>query len=361
MKKPALTITYGKITKEWAGGVWFPAKVPATVTAEQCQGLRFAFAGDGSLPREAFLSCKVTGGRSFHSRNINQIFEDTRERDITLTAADFQMEGKNADKTAVLPFAAIEQIHLSCVGPLMDQQSIARLGAISVLVAAPRADLVNPDTSLPKATVPTSKTLKIPWLPDAKISADGKLDDAAWESATAVLMDEKQVPPWQVVGSHIADGTAKGQRGRFWLVATPGGLGLIAAVDKAGDPVAAKHGDWWFNDCVELFTDIDADHGVAKPDRQIFLAYAKAGKDIASASDASITIGRALTAEGYLLETLIPWPALGFSGVPKAAFGIDLQIDFANNDGRKLQMTWATGTNEAWISSKHFVRVELMR
>ncbi len=40
-------------------------------------------------------------------------------------------------------------------------------------------------------------------------------------------------------------------------------------------------------------------------------------------------------------------------------FGLDLQLDVGDADGRRLQMTYATGTNEAWITSERFLTMRI--
>ncbi len=157
-------------------------------------------------------------------------------------------------------------------------------------------------------------------------------------------------------GTHIVSGERGHNEGAtFWMLAADKGLALIAAVDKGDAPIIAERRDWYMNDCVEVFTDT-ANRG-KKPSKQIFLAYRRPGTDRARASNALIRIGRMKTTTGYLLETLIPWRALGFDALPAAAFGLELQVDFAaQGRGRVLQMGFGTATNEAWINAKHYLK-----
>ena len=63
-----------------------------------------------------------------------------------------------------------------------------------------------------------------------------------------------------------------------------------------------------------------------------------------------------------MLESLIPWQALGFPAMPTGEFGLEFQVDFAaKGAGRALQMVYATGTNEAWIKADHFLKATIVK
>ena len=97
-----------------------------------------------------------------------------------------------------------------------------------------------------------------------------------------------------------------------------------------------------------------------KPTKQIFLAYRRPNLDRAGASESDIQIGRVKLTDGYVLEVLIPWKAMGFAERPAGEFGLEFQVDYARpGAGRALQMTYGTGTNEAWINAAHFLKVKL--
>lgn len=134
----------------------------------------------------------------------------------------------------------------------------------------------------------------------------------------------------------------------------------MAEVEKGNVPVTAERDNWYDNDAVEVFSDPAA--GAGKPFAQIFLAYRTARADFAGASKVAVRVGRVKTERGYALEALIPWWELGFKEPPTGPFGLELQVDFAApGAGRILQMVYGTGTNEAWISAKHYMRATLVR
>lgn len=41
--------------------------------------------------------------------------------------------------------------------------------------------------------------------------------------------------------------------------------------------------------------------------------------------------------------------------MPTGPFGIDLQVDVGNADGRCLMLSLSTGTNEGWISTQRYL------
>lgn len=52
---------------------------------------------------------------------------------------------------------------------------------------------------------------------------------------------------------------------------------------------------------------------------------------------------------------------MGFAEVPRGQFGLEFQIDFAQpGAGRALQMTYGTGTNEAWTNADRFLKAKLV-
>jgi len=88
--------------------------------------------------------------------------------------------------------------------------------------------------------------------------------------------------------------------------------------------------DWYAGDAVEVFT--DASNKGEKPTVQLFLAPRRPALDRPAASVPAVQIGRAKLENGYVLESLIPWSALGFTGVPTGEFGLEFQVDFGGKD-----------------------------
>lgn len=340
--------------KDWAAGTWFNVAPTAGLKAEDCLGFAFGFQGDGTLPREFHVTIKV-GERSYSSANLNKLFEDGAWHDVVLKPGDFT--AKDA-KGEVPNLAAMTRFDISVVGPLMDSHHVAKLGNVALLTKGVSESKVERIDGLPAIVPLAAAKVGIPFVADAAITADGDLSDAAWKQAVGIAMDEDAVPAWQHVGSFVADGNRKhGEKARFWLLATKAGLALAADIDKgdATAPVAKK--DWYLGDCVEVFSDVKL--AKQNPTRQLFLAYRRPGTDRAASSGPGTQVGRVRTARGYALEALIPWSDLGFDAMPSGEFGLDLQVDVGDADGRRLQLTLATGTNEAWITAAHFLTVKV--
>lgn len=337
---PVLDLAVGKRTQDWAGGAWFGFDAP-TVDPARCRGIAFHIAGDGTLPRELWVTLS-TGKRSWRSRNLKHLVEDPSWREVVLSADDFAPKDGTEGPPA---FGELTRIDVSFVGPLMSNAHAVSLGSFQLAVAdeAPQDD---PGAALPAIDPLDQPQLSIPRGPAPTI--DGRLDDAAWAEAVGVAIDEDAVPTWQPLGSHVAEGVHRGEDARCWLLATDDGLALLAAVRQDHEPIATK-GDWWLNDCVELFVRTNDSEG--KPDSQTFLAYRRARSDAAATNAAGGRIARTRFDGGYALEALLPWTSLGFDAAPSAPFRFDLQIDVADADGRRLLLSLGTGTNEAWISS----------
>lgn len=357
-----LKARFGKVNQEWAGGFWFPT-APTGCEGKDCTGLAFSFKGDGTMPREAYLSIRDEHGVIYRSKNLNSLFENDDWRDVELTAADFSLSPEIAKKnpelaktlSATPDLTRTRRIDFVCIGPLMDRASTGMFAAFHLLSspAAPK------EFGLAKPAPVPSASLALPFVADAAITADGAADEAVWSKALSFTMDESAVPAWHSFGSHLVSGKRLNEeRADFWLLATEKGLALIANIHTGRPNVVAERPDWYYNDCLEVFS--DASNSGNKPDKQIFLAYRQANRDVAASNDPSIQIGRALTTNGYILEALIPWSALGFPSRPTGTFGMEFQLDFAEpGKGRTLQMVLATGTNEAWIKSDRFLKFEI--
>lgn len=357
-----LQARFGKVNQEWAGGFWFMTS-PAAIDAKDCTGLAFTFKGDGTQPREAYLSIRDDQGASYRSKNLNSLFEYDGWQEVALTAADFglspEIAKKNPELTKTLPatpdLTRTKRIDFVCIGPLMDRASTGLFSAFHLLSAPVTAT----EFALPKPAAAASDSLTIPFVADADINADGTPDEAAWSKALSFSMKENAVPAWHSFGSHVVSGKHLHDEGAdFWLLATDKGLALIAKIHTGRPGVVAERPEYYQNDCLEVF--VDATNAGGKPDKQIFLAYRQANSDAASSNDPSIQIGRANTPDGYVLEAFLPWNALGFPARPTGTFGMELQLDFAEpGRGRTLQMVYGTGTNEAWIKSDRFLKFKI--
>jgi hypothetical protein len=359
-----LQARFGKVNQEWAGGFWF-LTTPVSPDAKTITGLGFTFKGDGTQPREAYLSVRDEQGASYRSKNINSIFETDGWRDIELTAADFSLAPdfakKNPELAKTLPatpdLSRVKRIDFVCVGPLMDRASTGLFAAFHLLSpSAPATPF-----ALPAPAPAPSASLTIPFIADAAITADGVANEAVWAKALSFAMDENAVPAWHAFGSHVVVGKhLQGEGAGFWLLATDKGLALIANIRTGRPAVVAERADWHQNDCLELL--VDAANSGGRPEKQIFLSYRQANRDVAASNDPAIQIGRANTPDGYVLEAFIPWSSLGFVSRPTGVFGLELQLDFAEpGRGRTLQMVYGTGTNEAWINASRFMKFTIQQ
>jgi hypothetical protein len=350
-----LDLSFGQHTKDWHGGTWFNTAPVGGLKAEDAVALSFGFQGDGTLPQKCMVTLKLKDGRSFTSRNLNALFEDTAWRPVVLKPEDFAEK----DKQGTPDLATITRLDFSCAGPLMDSRHTAKLGAFALLTrGAAEVKVERLGGALPAVGTLAAPEISIPFVADAAIGADGDPGEAAWAQAVGFAMDEGEVPVWHKIGSFVAEGSRKqGETARFWLLATPAGLAMVADIEKgAGAPVNSKP-DWYRGDCVEVFTDVTLARG--KPSQQVFLAYRRPGLDRGTSSAPGASVGRMRTARGYALEAVIPWSDLGFTDMPTTAFGIDFQVDVGDADGRRLMLSLGTGTNEAWISAQRFLAARI--
>lgn len=366
-KGKVVRVQYGKVNKEWVGG-WWTNLTPPAGAAGPARFFVINIKGDGTMPRD-FYPAIVAGGVQYRTaKNMKSLFENDAWQTVALAPGDFIVNPEYAKKhqggnyPATPDFLKVSRVDLTVVGPLMDQSSVALYGDIAVAVGgaaatqgAAKGKSPFEQAGLTAAPLP-ERQVAIPFLDGAGLKIDGALEPEFWKRARVFAMDESAVPGWHFFGTHVVGGKReKNEGGAIALAATAEGLALAVAVDKGGAGVTAENGDWWMNDCVELFTD-PANKG-GKPAKQVFLAYRRAGADAPATNAPKGQIARAATDGGYLLEALLPWADLGFAGVPEGEFGFDFQFDFAApGRGRALQMAVATATNEAWIDAAHYLK-----
>jgi hypothetical protein len=368
-KGRVLRMDFGKVNDQnWFGGVWHQLTSPAGARDEDGVGLSFSFKGNGSAPPNAFLSLKTTNGAEYRSKDVRSLFENDAWQDVLLKPEDFTLadewKKKNVEAAKTQPatpdWGQINRFDFNVGGAILGQEYIGYLAAPTfVLKSAPVAPVLTADAlhaSLPKTTEPATAKIKIPLVTDAKIVADGKLDEAVWKQAIGLAMNENKVPAWHFFGSHIVDGRRMNdESANFWMLGTNAGLALVAEVQKGTPDIVNDRADWFLGDAVEVFA--DAPNKGEKPTVQLFLAPRRPALDRPAASIAAVQIGRARLENGYVLESLIPWSVLGFTGVPTDEFGLEFQVDFGGKDqGRVLQMLYTTGTNEAWIKADRYLK-----
>ena len=83
------------------------------------------------------------------------------------------------------------------------------------------------------------------------------------------------------------------------------------------------------------------------------------------APPASPIVAGSGTAETARPSTVPPLPVTlktMFPEQPTGEFGLEFQVDFAQRGlGRALQMTYCTGTNEAWVKADKFLKVTIAK
>jgi hypothetical protein len=235
-------ITFGKVNQEWFGGFFANLTAPQT-TPENCKGFVLHFKGDGTQPRDAFLTLSCSDGFKFKSKQINFIFENDQWHDIILTADDFKLDKKSAKGKTDLPqsidWAKVKRMDFGVVGPIMNQAAVGGFKRIEFLLTKPAdngpIDVEKLTEMMPKVTLPKSPAIEIPLVSSGQINIDGVPDDALWKKALGIAMDENKVPEWHFFGSHIVFGNQLNEEGAtFWMIATSKGLALLAHIDKGG-------------------------------------------------------------------------------------------------------------------------------
>ncbi len=350
-----IELDLGKHTDEWHAGLWFDTQPLPGLKPADCEALTFFFKGDGTLPRDFNITIKwkdeAGQEQKAKSRNLNELFEDTEWKEIILSPADFPEQKVDLSR--------LHRIDFTVVSKLMETKHSAFLGSfrLATVAGASKAMLIEDlEERMPAPIELPAPSLELP-IKATEISADGEPGEEAWKQAVGLEIDENNVPDWHKIGSVLGSGKLKdSEKATVWLTATPKGLGVYVAVNKSGDPVINTKKDWYQGDCIEIFVDAKAE-GV-KPSKQLFFAYKRPGLNRATSS-VNAAVGRMQTPEGYALEILIPWNELGVKGTAGTEFSMDFQIDFGDHSGRYLQLSYATGTNEAWFTSVRYLKVKL--
>ncbi len=148
----ALRVQFGKVNDNWFGGFWLPVAFPQGVSSAACAGFGFNFKGDGTLPRECYLSLKTATGAAYRSRNLREIFQQKQWGDVVLGAKDFVLDPDYAKShpdqakayAGTPDWAAVTRMDFSCVGPLMNEAPVGKFTRFffSVAGAAPGQRIV---------------------------------------------------------------------------------------------------------------------------------------------------------------------------------------------------------------------------
>jgi len=131
----AARVQFGKASGAWFGGIWIPFEFPKGVKTEDCVGFGVAFKGDGTNPDKAFMTLQTTGGATYGSKNLGELFKDTTWRNVVLNAADFTLDPdyakKNPEKAKALPatidWSTVSRMDLTVVGPLPTDAYVAKI------------------------------------------------------------------------------------------------------------------------------------------------------------------------------------------------------------------------------------------
>ncbi len=129
-----LTLQFGKANDAWHGGFWFPVAFPTGAAASTCTGLGFGFKGEGTLPKDCFLTLKTSGGVAYRSRNLRELFAQTKWGEVMLGAADFSLDpdyakanpAQAAAYAGTPDWSALARLDFVCVGPLMDVAPVGK-------------------------------------------------------------------------------------------------------------------------------------------------------------------------------------------------------------------------------------------
>lgn len=150
--RDALRVQFGKVNDGWHGGFWLPLKFPADAKAAACSGFGFTFQGDGTLPRDCFLTLKTTTGATYRSRNLREVFQQKTPGEVVLGAKDFVLDPDYAKShpdetkayTGTPDWAAVNRMDFVCVGPLMNEAPVGFFSRLFFVVAgaAPERQIV---------------------------------------------------------------------------------------------------------------------------------------------------------------------------------------------------------------------------
>jgi photosystem II stability/assembly factor-like uncharacterized protein len=135
-----LSVTFGKKSGEYHGGIWIPLKLAdgQAALAEGAISFGFDFAGGGAVPRDFYLAVKTADGVSYRTENKAQLFASKDLHEITLKADDFKLDPmwveKNKEKAASAPatpkLSTIARVDFSAVGDLPQAAYPAKFGRI---------------------------------------------------------------------------------------------------------------------------------------------------------------------------------------------------------------------------------------
>ncbi len=211
--------------------------------------------------------------------------------------------------------------------------SCGRLGFERVLDDGPTADGDPGDTS--------GSTC-----PDAGITVDGVLDDAAWvnvapQTVTKLVLGQSS---FGVVPSFVTRWDAQ----YFYL----GAHVIDASVVRDGIGDLNTEND----DSVELYLDMQRNRSTTYQADDFHWIVVSDGSAIheVQARTSGVLFAGSLTPDGYAVEMAVPWSLLGVSPTPGAVFGFDVGTNIDQNGGpRDAQLMW-NGTSVNFLDTSAF-------
>lgn len=129
-----LRVQFGGVNRQLFGGMWLPVAFPAGVKPADAVGIGFAFKGDKTSADRVYVNIRSSGGATYRSKNLKDLFAADQWRDVVLTASDFSLDpdfaAKNPGKVSSVPatpdWSTIDRLDFSCVGPLASETSVAK-------------------------------------------------------------------------------------------------------------------------------------------------------------------------------------------------------------------------------------------
>src|SRR5262249_13384595 len=109
---------------------------PAGLTSADWVGFGLSFQGDITLPQDCFLMLKTTGGITYRSKNLKELFQKDQLTGVVLKAGNFVVDPEHAEKNPGKKpspnpdWATVNRMDLGCSGPLPTSSSVARIGKL---------------------------------------------------------------------------------------------------------------------------------------------------------------------------------------------------------------------------------------